>query len=551
MPRLQWTRASSAALLALVGALSLTACSDDDDTTPDAGTRPDSGTQVEDAGTDAGTDAGPTVDTGIPWDGGSAGSFSCEGKATTTLTFAPGEEQELQNQVNTLAECTTIQLAAGTFTFKNAITIRQNGVTIAGAGKGVKGEGTGTASSTVLVFTTAAANSNGLDVVGNRFEVRDVAVWNAKKDAIRVESSTDVVMRRVRTEWAEADKESNGKYGLYPVKSKYVVIDECEAYNAADAGIYVGQTEYAVVRNSVALQNVAGIEIENTKYAYVMGNTARDNTTGLVVFDLPGNPIKGTDIRVVNNIITDNNRNNFASVEASSSTVSQVPAGTGTFILASRRVELTGNTWENNNSLDVAVLSGLIIEDDPALWAAGGLNFASADISIHDNVFKGGSGDNVDNGNLSASRRPLGALMATLYAYGETQGTRNVEHLVWDGVDPFGHARTELNPINICFTKNTLPAGTTSAIVDLDLVSAGRTKPPSVVTSLAVGWHIITAGIAAWLWGAIGVAFAVCGTQLFMATGLWIATARGRRRQGQGDTAAPASERPRVGKEIQ
>ncbi|RKG69385.1 hypothetical protein D7W79_33050 [Corallococcus exercitus] len=475
MPRLQWTRATSATLLALVGALSLTACSDDDDKTPDSGVKVDAGVTTDagsDAGTtDAGSDAG-SVDTGIPWDGGSAGTFSCEGKAQTTLNFAPGQEEALQDQVNTLAECTTINLAAGTYTFENAITIRQNGITLVGAGKGAKGEGTGGASSTVLVFTNAAANSNGLDVVGNRFTVSSLAVWNAKKDAIRVESSTDVVMRSVRTEWAEANKESNGKYGLYPVKSKYVLIEDCEAYNAADAGIYVGQTEYAVVRNSVAKQNVAGIEIENTKYAYVLGNTAQDNTTGLVVFDLPGNPIKGTDIRVKNNTITGNNRGNFASVQASSSTVSQVPAGTGTFLLASRRVELTGNTWGNNNTVDVAVLSGLAIESDPAQWVAGGLNFASADINIHDNTFQGGSGDNVDNGNTSQSLRPLGAALAALYAYGETVGTLSVEHLLWDGLDPFGHDRSQLNPINICFTKNKLPSGTATAIVDLDLQAA-------------------------------------------------------------------------------
>ncbi|GMU00220.1 hypothetical protein KH5H1_43400 [Corallococcus caeni] len=475
MPRLQWTRATSATLLALVGALSLTACSDDDDTTPDSGVKVDAGTTTDagsDAGTtDAGSDAG-SVDTGIPWDGGSAGTFSCEGKAQTTLNFAPGQEEAFQDQVNTLAECTTITLAPGTYTFDNAITIRKNGITLVGAGKGKKGEGTGGADSTVLVFTNAAANSNGLDVVGDRFTVSNLAVWNAKKDAIRVESSTDVVMRGVRTEWAEANKESNGKYGLYPVKSKYVLIEDCEAYNAADAGIYVGQTQYAVVRNSVAKQNVAGIEIENTKYAYVLGNTAQDNTTGLVVFDLPGNPIKGTDIRVKNNIITGNNRNNFASVQSSSSTVSQVPAGTGTFLLASRRVELTGNTWGNNNTVDVAVLSGLAIESDPAQWVAGGLNFASADISIHDNTFQGGSGDNVDNGNTSQSLRPLGAALAALYAYGETQGTLGVEHLLWDGLDPFGHDRAQLNPINICFANNTLPTGTTTAIVDLDLQAA-------------------------------------------------------------------------------
>ncbi|GAA3718460.1 hypothetical protein GCM10022204_43110 [Microlunatus aurantiacus] len=113
-----------------------------------------------------------------------------------------------------------------------------------------------------------------------------------------------------------------------------------------------------------------------------------------------------------------------------------------------------------------------------------------------------------------------------------------------------GDQFVEAVPIVQVMGVATVLSGVARTLV-LDLVSAGRTKPPSVVTSLAVGWHIITAGIAAWLWGAIGVAFAVCGTQLFMATGLWIATARGRRRQGQGDTAAPASERPRVGKEIQ
>ncbi|RKG60592.1 hypothetical protein D7X30_06575 [Corallococcus sp. AB011P] len=481
MPRLQWIRATRATVLALVGALSLTGCPEEEDTTPDSGVKVDAGTN-----TDAGSDAG-SVDTGIPWDGGSAGDFSCEGKTQTTLNFAPGQEEALQDQVNTLAECTTVQLAAGTYTFDNAITIRQNGITLVGAGKGTKGEGTGGAQSTVLVFTHAASNSNGLDVVGNRFTVSDLAVWNAKKDAIRVESSTDVVMRRVRTEWAEADKEDNGKYGLYPVKSKYVLIEDCEAYNAADAGIYVGQTEYAVVRNSVAKQNVAGIEIENTKYAYVLGNTAQDNTTGLVVFDLPGNPIMGTDIRVKNNTITGNNRHNFASVAASSSTVSQVPAGTGTFMLASRRVELTGNIWGNNNTVDVAVLSGLTIEDDTALWAAGGFNFESSDIYIHGNTFQGGSGDNVDNGNLSPQLRPLGAALAALYTYGEMQGAKGVEHLVWDGVDPYGHPRTLVNPINICFTDNTLPSGTVNAIADLDLVSAGAA---AATGNFAGGWAL-------------------------------------------------------------
>ncbi|MFP2927825.1 parallel beta-helix domain-containing protein [Pyxidicoccus sp. 3LG] len=470
--------APRAVLVALVGLLALPACSDDDEgtETPDAGqNRPDSGTPTDagiDSGTpDSGSDAG-TPDAGS--DGGSSVAwpvdFSCDDKTQVFRHFNADQVQELQDAVNDLAECTTIQLGAGTFQFDNALTIRQNGITITGAGKGAKGEATGGTASTVLDFSNAAANSNGIDVVGKTFSVSDLTIWNAKKDGLRVESSTNVYIRRIRTEWAQENQESNGKYGIYPVKSSFVLIEDCEAYNAADAGIYVGQTRRANVLRNIAKQNVAGIEIENTKFAWVQGNIATDNTTGLVVFDLPGNPIKGTDILVVGNTITDNNRPNFASVTASSSTVSQVPAGTGTFILASRRVEFVGNTWGNNNSVDIAVLSGLAIEPDPSQWAAAYFNFPSADVYIHGNTFMGGSGDLVDNGTPDAERRPLGALLGAVYRYGAAaHQVTQVEHVLWDGIDPAPRNETLANPINICFTGNTLPASTKEAVVDLDL----------------------------------------------------------------------------------
>jgi len=360
-------------------------------------------------------------------------------------------------------------LAAGTFNFTNALTIRQAGVTLSGAGKGAKGEATGGAASTVLVFTTAAKNTNGVDAVGDKFVIRDLAIWNAKKDGLRVESSKNVKIQRIRTEWANENDVTNGAYGIYPVKSEDVLIEESEAYNAADAGIYVGQTQRAIVRKNIAKQNVAGIEIENTKFADVYENVAEDNTCGLVVFDLPGNPIAGTDIRVHANSVKKNNRANFASNSGSSSTVSQVPAGTGTFILASRRVELFGNTWAENNSGDVAVLSGFAIEPDPTKWAAGGGNFGSKDIHIHDNTFGADSGTNVDNGSLDPTARPLGALLAGLYAYGNgAAGITRVEPVIWDGLDPDPTNTTPANDINLCVKTNTYPAGTAYAVADLN-----------------------------------------------------------------------------------
>jgi hypothetical protein len=206
---------------------------------------------------------------------------------------------------------------------------------------------------------------------------------------------------------------------------------------------------------------VAGIEIENTRFADVYGNLAEDNTCGLVVFDLPGNPIRGEGIKLHDNVIQKNNRANFAAISASSSTVSQVPAGTGTFVLASRRVELTRNTYLDNNSVDVAVLSGLSIEPDPAQWGAAGFNWGSSDVWVHDNTFSGGSGQAVDNGNFSPTLRPLGLVLAGLYqvqAMLVPDGGGIVDPLIWDGVDPQG-ADNLGNDINLCFTGNILPTG--------------------------------------------------------------------------------------------
>ncbi|NTX60226.1 right-handed parallel beta-helix repeat-containing protein [Myxococcus sp. CA051A] len=469
MNRLPLSRVSRAVLVATLGLLAIPACSDDDDDRTFASANPDPGPGVPDSGTpDSGTPDSGTPDSGTVW----PAEFSCTDAQRTTVTFNPGQEQALQNEVNELKPCTTIQLGAGTFRFDNAVTIRQDGITIVGAGRGAQGEGTGGTASTVLDFSNAASNTNGMDVIGKLFTVRDLALWNAKKDALRVENSANVFIQRIRTEWAQENNPDNGKYGIYPVKSRYVLVEDSEAYNAADAGIYVGQTRYTIVRRNIAKKNVAGIEIENTKYAYVEGNTAIDNTTGLVVFDLPGNPIKGTDILITKNIITGNNRPNFASVTTSSSTVSQVPAGTGTFILASRRVEFVGNTWGDNETVDIAVLSGLSIEPNPVLWAAAFYNFASADVSIHDNTFTGGSGGNIDHGAPSMTLRPLGFLMSNLYAYGKAvHGVERVEHVLWDGIDPYPRNETIANGVNICFVNNTLPASSKESVVDLDLMA--------------------------------------------------------------------------------
>ena len=77
--------------------------------------------------------------------------------------------------------------------------------------------------------------------------------------------------------------ENTGTYGIYPVRSTDVLIERVEATGVDDAGIYAGQCENVVVRDSVAHGNVLGIELENTLGGEVYGNHLYDNSNGILI----------------------------------------------------------------------------------------------------------------------------------------------------------------------------------------------------------------------------------------------------------------------------
>lgn len=307
-----------------------------------------------------------------------------------------GDGDTLQETSQLLANKTTLVLGEGTFTLTNQVTIRNaTGITLIGQG----------IDKTTLSFKGQQVQANGVDAIGNDFRIEGLTIADAKKDALRIEDTKGVTIRKVKVTWTAGPSKDNGAYGLYPVRCQDVLIEDSEAWNASDAGLYVGQSQRVVVRNNIAKGNVAGIEIENTQFADVYGNTAEDNTAGLAVFDLPGNPIIGRDIHVHDNIIKANNRANFAP----GGTVAQIPAGTGTFILASRRVEFNNNTFEGNDTVDIAVLNGLAIEPKASKWrlandklvgdntgldlptdATGISNYRTTDVYSHDNTHSGG-----------------------------------------------------------------------------------------------------------------------------------------------------------------
>lgn len=302
-------------------------------------------------------DGAPADGDAGPGDAGSSGfeNADCDDFDTANcVRVEGGDAQGLLDAVYTIDSDTTIVLGAGTFELSNQVTIRGvNTLNLVGQGM----------DETILAFTSATSQINGVDVIADGFLVQDLTVLDAPKDGIRVEDSDGVTFRRIKATWSEPGLSTNGAYGIYPVRSLNVLVEDSVAERSSDAGLYVGQCINVVVRNNIVRENVAGLEIENTQYADVYGNLAENNTAGIVAFDLPGNPVVGRDVRLRDNMILNNNHENFAP----GGTVALIPPGTGTFALASRRIEITGNTYTGNQTGDIAVLSGLAIEE-ASVW---------------------------------------------------------------------------------------------------------------------------------------------------------------------------------------
>lgn len=203
----------------------------------------------------------------------------------------------------------------------------------------------------------------------NNIEMAHFSVEDSKNNAIKLTKSNGVWLHDLGTIWPGDPDKANGAYGLYPVESTNILVEDTFTFGSADAGVYVGQSEDIVVRRNFAIQNVAGIEIENSKRADVYDNYAYKNTAGLLIFDLPiGNQKYGSGVRVFNNTSVANNTDNFANASANPAGVHIAPPGSGIIVLATSDVEIFDNKLVGNESYAVAVSSYFLAESDFAKY---------------------------------------------------------------------------------------------------------------------------------------------------------------------------------------
>ena len=242
-----------------------------------------------------------------------------------------------------------IHLSSGYYEIEDGLSLDIDNVTLSGDGL----------DKTILSFKNQKSGAEGLLVTSNGVTLSDFAIEDTIGDAIVVKKANGIRFLRVRVEWTDGPKSSNGAYGLYPVESKDVLIDSCIAIGASDAGIYVGQSERIKVINSEAKFNVAGIEIENSYFAEVTNNIAHHNTGGILIFDLPNLPQQGGhDILVKNNKVLNNDTPNFA---PEGNIVGKTPNGTGIMVMANEKVILEENYISGNATAGILVVSYLCL----------------------------------------------------------------------------------------------------------------------------------------------------------------------------------------------
>jgi len=291
----------------------------------------------------------------------------------------PGETateryNQIQAQLITAQPGDVIEIPEGHYAFDRPLSLDGiANVTIRGAGM----------DKTVLYFKDQKVGAEGLRITADSVTIEDLTIMDTKGDAIKAQDCNGITIRNVKTSWSGGANEANGGYGLYPVSSKNVLIEGCEASFASDAGIYVGQCEGVVVRNCYAHENVAGIEIENCINSEVYNNRAENNTGGILVFDLPELPAgNGRGCKVYGNKIAENNHKNFA---PEGNIVGIVPPGTGIILLAAKGVEVYDNEILGHKTIGTAIASYYITEKP---WNDDNYDPYTYDIYIHGNRYE-------------------------------------------------------------------------------------------------------------------------------------------------------------------
>jgi parallel beta-helix repeat protein len=273
-----------------------------------------------------------------------------------TITTGPGTSPgaTTNNLLSAFAEASSgdvICMVNGDYSVTQGLNIGVSNIEIRGESQ----------ANTVLDFSQQTEGGNGiLAQVAEGFTARQFTVENTASDAIKAKGTNGVQMIDLTVTWEGGPDTENGAYGLYPVEAKNVLVEGCTVSYASDAGVYLGQSDTAVLRNNETFGNVVGLEIENTVRATAYDNYTHDNSNGILVIDLPDLMITNGEKNIVrNNRVVNNNEPNFGK---SGTAVSKMPAGTGILMVSVDQTEVFENEVHGNSSVGIGIATYLWVE---------------------------------------------------------------------------------------------------------------------------------------------------------------------------------------------
>ena len=306
--------------------------------------------------------------------GGTPAATGAAGAAGPEATF----QKHLEEQLLNARAGTVIEVPPGRYQLDAALTVRPGGITVRGAG----------IDRTVLSFKHAASAAAGILVGADGFTIESLAIEDSKGDALAVRDADHLTVRAVRASWSVGPQPGNGAGGIHVQGAHHVLIEDCAAYAASGAGVYIERSRNVIVRHCEVEQNVAGIAIANSVGADVEGNTATGNSGGIVVFNTREASQPGAAVRVFGNHVFKNNLGNFA---RAGTTLAAVPAGCGVLVNAASGIEVFDNDLANNQTANLMIAANFFRAD-----AAGSAGTAVAQdaapqaVYVYGNRFAGG-----------------------------------------------------------------------------------------------------------------------------------------------------------------
>lgn len=303
------------------------------------------------------------------------------------VRIATAGSTSIQAAANAAEAGDTVLVEAGTYT--EAVQLKDTGLTV----RGLKDCGTG---ARPLVLPPSPSTPDGIYHCGSRLPGCADVADDVLLESLEVNDFNDndvysvgIVGITYRDMVTRGPGLANvTRYGLFPIMSDGVLIENSLATGISDAGLYVGQSTNIVMRENEVHSSVAGLEVENSSNAEVYDNYLHDNAGGLLVFKLAGLPVQDSDCHVIrDNVVQNNNGPNYGA-----GIVGLVPSGTGMLIISADTTVISGNTITGNDSFGLGVVDqaslNFAFEPDP-------FPTTSPDQDVNGNAFVG----NVITGN--------------------------------------------------------------------------------------------------------------------------------------------------------